>query len=138
MQKGVIAKMLNEERVILMTHMASYECKEGKKNVKIGNYFRSDYIAVQILKSVISATIAYAVIFALYILYNLEGFLQDMYKIDLIAFAKNIVTYYVVTVLAYGILTYIISTYRYAKAKKSLKLYYHNLKKLNSLYEQQQ
>ena len=129
--------MLNEERVILMTHMASYECGEGKKNVKIGNYFRSDYIAIQILKSVISATIAFAIVFALYILYDFEVFMQDLYKIDLIAFAVNVLKYYGVTVVGYGILTYIVSTYRYAKAKKSLKLYYHNLKKLNSLYEQQ-
>ncbi|MCH5341212.1 MAG: hypothetical protein J1E01_07080 [Acetatifactor sp.] len=129
--------MLNEERVILMTHMASYESGEGKQNVKIGNYFRSDYIAVQVLKAVISATIAFALVFALYILYNLEIFLQDLYKIDIILFAKNVLTYYGITVVGYGILTYILSTYRYAKAKNNLKHYYQNLKKLNSLYNQQ-
>ena len=37
--------MLNEEKVILMTQMASYEENEGKKNMAIGRYFRSDYIA---------------------------------------------------------------------------------------------
>lgn len=129
--------MLNEERVILMTHMASYERGEGKRNVKIGNFFRSDYITVQVLKSVISVTIAFAVVFALYILYNLEVFMQDLYAIDLIAFAKSVLIYYAVTVVGYGLVTYVISSYRYAKAKNNLKLYYHNLKKLNSLYEQQ-
>lgn len=129
--------MLNEERVILMTHMASYECGEGKRNVKIGNYFRSDYITVQVLKSVISITIAFAVVFALYLLYNLEVFMQNLYAIDLITFAKNVLIYYAVTVVGYGLVTYVISTYRYARAKNNLKLYYHNLKKLNSLYEQQ-
>ena len=129
--------MLNEERVILMTHMASYECGEGKRNVRIGNYFRSDYIAVQVLKSVISITVAFAVVFALYLLYNLEVFMQNLYAIDLISFAKSVLIYYVVIVVGYGLVTYVISTYRYAKAKNNLKLYYHNLKKLNSLYEQQ-
>lgn len=129
--------MLNEERVILMTHMASYEGGEGKQNVKIGNYFRSDYIAVQVLKSIISATLAFAVIFALYIFYDFEVFMQDLYKIDLITFAKNVLMNYAFTVVGYGILTYVLSTYRYARAKRSLKLYYHNLKKLNSMYDQQ-
>ena len=129
--------MLNEERVILMTQLAAYEAGEGKKNVKIGNYFRSDYIAVQILSSVICATIAYGVVFALYIFYDFEVFMQDLYKIDLIAFAKNALIYYGITVAVYGVLTYIVSTYRHAKAKNNLKLYYHNLKKLNSLYDQQ-
>ena len=58
--------MLNEERIILMTQMASYEANEGKKNVAIGSYFRSDYIGWQVLKSIISATIAYCLLVMLY------------------------------------------------------------------------
>ena len=64
--------MLNEERIILMTQMASYEANEGKKNVAIGSYFRSDYIGWQVLKSIISATIAFIVVFAMYIFYDFE------------------------------------------------------------------
>ena len=113
--------MLNEERIVLMTHMASYEAGEGKKNVKIGNYFRSDYIAVQVLKSVICGTIAYAVLFALYILYDFENFMQNLYKIDLLVFAKNVLIYYGIFVAVYAVLTYVICTWRYARAKKNLK-----------------
>lgn len=126
--------MLNEERVILMTHMASYENGEGKKNVKIGNYFRSDYVTVQVLMSVVSGTIVFVIGFALYVLYDFENFMQNLYKIDLFAYAKNILIYYIAAIVCYVVLTYIASTYRYIKAKKSLKCYYHNLRKLNSLY----
>lgn len=128
--------MLNEERVILMTQLAAYEAGEGKQNVKIGNYFRSDYIAVQVLKSVVSASIAFALVFALYIFYDFEKFMQDLYKIDLIAFARNVLIWYGVTVVSYGVTTYIACTYRYAKVRRSLKRYYHNLKKLTSLYHE--
>ena len=51
--------MINEQRTILMTRLASYEKGEGRKNVKIGNYFRSDYIAIQILKAVIWLLLLY-------------------------------------------------------------------------------
>ena len=64
--------MLNEERVILMTQLASYEENEGKKNVAIGNYFRSDYIGFQMLKSIISATIAFVIVFGMFIFYDFE------------------------------------------------------------------
>lgn len=128
--------MLNEERIILMTKMASYEENEGKKNMAIGKYFRSDYITIQVLKSVVCATIAYAVCFALYIFYDFETFMQDIYKMDLVSFAKNVLLYYTVTVVIYGAISYGIYSYRYAKAKKSLKCYYNNLKKLNSLYNE--
>ena len=80
--------MLNEEKIILMTQMASYEENEGKKNMAIGRYFRSDYIAIQVLKSILCATIAYAVCLALFVFYDFETFMQDIYKMDLISFAS--------------------------------------------------
>jgi len=129
--------MLNAERIILMTQMASYEENEGKKNVNIGNYFRSDYIVIQVLKSVLCSTIAFVIVFALYIFYNFEVFMQEIYKMDLITFAKDVLLYYAMTVVSYGILSYAVYSYRYTKAKKSLKRYRHNLKKLNALYQEQ-
>ena len=128
--------MLNEERVILMTKMASYEEHEGRDNMKIGKYFRSDYIAVQVLKSVLYATVAFVLIFGMFVLYDFEVFMQDIYKMDLVSFAKTLLTYYGITVVIYGAISYVIYAYRYSKARKNLKLYYHNLKKLNSLYEE--
>lgn len=127
--------MLNEERIILMTKLASYESGEGKKNAAIGNYFRSDYISVQVVKSLISATIAFVICFALYILYDFETFMSDIYKMDLFVFAKNVLVWYVVVVIGFAVLTYIIYSYRYSKAKKSLKNYNINLKKLSALYD---
>lgn len=128
--------MLNEERIILMTRMASYESKEGKENMKIGKYFRSDYIAVQLLKSVVSATVCYGLGLALYIFYDFDNFMQNIYQMDLFDFAGKVLVYYAVTVVAYGVLSYAIYSWRYAKAKKSLKCYYNNLKKLYSLYQE--
>ncbi len=129
--------MLNEERIILMTRMESYAENDGKKNMQIGNYFRSDYISIQVIKSVVSVTIAYGIGFALYVLYHLETFLEDIYKIDLLAFAKNVLLIYGVTVVIYGVISYLVYSYCYSKAKKSLKKYYDHLKKLNSLYRDQ-
>lgn len=129
--------MLNEDRIILMTKMASYESNEGKKNMEIGKYFRSDYISIQVMKSVLSATICYALCFALYIFYDFETFMQDIYKMDLVRFAKDVLMYYVLTVIVYGVLSYIVYSVRYAKAKKSLKSYYSNLKKLNASHQEQ-
>ena len=128
--------MINEEKVILMTQMASYEEHEGKRNLKIGKYFRSDYIALQVLKSVFYGTIAFGLIFALYIFYDFENFMQDIYKMDLISFARNVLIYYGIAVVIYGTVSYFVCAHRYAKARKSLRTYYQNLKKLNSLYDE--
>ena len=128
--------MLNQERVILMTRMASYEKGKGKQNVKIGNFFRSDYLTIQILGAIVCSTIAFFVGFGLYILYDFERFMQDLYKMDLLAFGSNVLMYYVITVVSYCVLVYIGCSIRYALVKKNLKRFYQNLKKLNSLYEE--
>lgn len=128
--------MLNEERVILMTQMASYEQGEGRENVKIGNYFRSDYIAVQVLKSIACAAIAFFIMFGIYLLCHYEELLQNLYEIDLIGLIKDILKYLAAFVGGYAAFTYLVCTWRYAAAKKSLKCYYHNLKKLSSLYNE--
>lgn len=127
--------MLNEERIILMTKLASYESGEGKQCSATGNYFRSDYVGMQVLKSIICASVAFAICFGLYVLYDFENFMLEIYRMDLFAFAKQVLIYYAVTVAGYTLLTYGVYSYRYSKAKKSLKNYYNNLRKLSSLYE---
>ncbi len=129
--------MLNEERVILMTRMASYERGAGKRNVKIGNYFRSDYLTIEVLKSVVCSTVVFLLGFGLYVLYDFEMFMQNMYKLDLLALGRNVLMYYAITVVGYAVIVYIGCSIRYAQVQKDSKRFYHNLKKLNSLYGDQ-
>ncbi len=127
--------MMNEEKVILMTRLASYESNEGKKDISIVNYFKGDYIGFQILKSVIAATIAFFALFGVYIFYNFEELMQNIYKMDLLSFGKDVITLYLCVVGAYGVITYVLFTYKYNKAKKNLRNYYINLKKLAGMYD---
>ena len=129
--------MLNEERIKLMTKMAAYEANEGKKNVAIGNYFRGDYIGLQVIKSIISATLAFLIVFGLFIFYDFEVFMSDIYKMDLLGCGKTVVIVYLIFVAVYALISYMIYTYRYTKARKSLKMYYNNLKKLAYLYDKE-
>ena len=127
--------MLSQERIKLMTKMAAYEENEGKTYMSIGSYFRSDYMGMQVLRSVIGATIAYLIVCGLYIYYNLETLMQDIYKTDLMVLGKQVLFYYVIFVAAYALLTYIIYSFRYSKAKRSLKRYYRHLKQLAAMYD---
>ena len=127
--------MLNEKRIILMTKMASYEANEGKRNLAIGSYFRSDYIGWQVLKSIISATIAFVVVFGMYIFYDFELYMTDIYKMDLLEFARRVLTLYLWTIGVYAVISYIVYTVRYRRATKSLKTYYMNLRRMSDMYK---
>ena len=128
--------MLNEEKIKLMTRMAAYEENEGKRSMQIGNYFRSDYIGLQVMKSVISATIAFAIVIGMYIFYDFESVMKEIYQVDLLATGKQILIAYVMFVGIYAVITYIIYAYRYTKAKKSLKKYYTHLTELSGFYDE--
>ncbi|MCL2718923.1 MAG: hypothetical protein FWE14_09125 [Lachnospiraceae bacterium] len=127
--------MINEERVILMTKLASYERGPGKKNVTISNFFRSDYIGLQLLKSVIYATMATAIVLGVYLFYHFEDLMQDIYELDLIETGKEILKYYLILVVVYCGISYAVYSYRYHKARKNIRNYNQNLRKLTQMYE---
>ena len=127
--------MINEERVILMTKLAAYERGPGKKNVAISNFFRGDYIGFQIVKSIICATIAFGIVFGVYLFYHFEDLMLDVYQLDLLEIGKDILRYYLILVAVYSVLSYVIYSYRFYKARKNLKNYYHNLRKLMQMYD---
>ena len=128
--------MLNEEKVILMTKMAAFIDREGKNNDAINSYFKSDYVAFNVIKSLISATIVFAVFIAAYVLYDFEKVLSDLYNTEnLIATGRRWLIYYLLLVGVYSLATYVIYSVRYTKMRKSMKTYYGNLKKLARMYE---
>ncbi|MBO4902126.1 MAG: hypothetical protein J5518_04980 [Lachnospiraceae bacterium] len=129
--------MLNSEKIRLMTRMASFDEVEGKKDLAVNGYFRGDYISLQVLKSAIYGTIGFAVVLALYVLYNLETFLSDFYKMDLMAFAKDWLTKYVIVLLIYLLISYFVYAFRFSRSKRRIRAYQQQLKKLHQIYEEE-
>ena len=125
--------MINKEKVALMTSMAAFEKHEGKKNLNIINYYRSDYIGFQVLKSVIAATLCFIFVGAVYLFYNFEELMANIYIMDLMELGKNILIIYCVFIAVYAIITYVVSMYRYAVSKRRLKTYYGNLRVLENM-----
>ncbi len=129
--------MIHEEKVVLMTKLQVYEDRGGKRDVAVAGYFRGDYLGSQILKSVICVTIAAVIFYAGYIFYNLESFMKNLYQTDWVEYVSVVITRYLIFVIGYALITYLIYTWRYAKAKKGLKKYYGGLKELNAMYDEE-
>lgn len=127
--------MLSQERIKLMTKMAAYEENEGKKYMSIGSYFRSDYMGMQVIRSVICGTLSFFLLAGLYVYYHFETMMQDIYKMDLLLLGRRVLFYYIVFIAAYSVITYVIYSFRYSRAKRSLKHYYYHLKQLAAIYD---
>lgn len=128
--------MVDENRVILMTRLASYESHEGRKYLSVGKYFRGDYISLQLLKSFICGTLAFCIVAGLAVLYDVEKFMKNFYQtMDMIELVKKVGIIYLIVIGSYMLITYVIATYQYNRSRQSLKTYYGNLKKLSKYYD---
>ena len=130
--------MVNEERIKLMTRMAAYEKEKHKKNKNVVSFFKKDYISMQILKSIIYTTIAFGIILALYVLYDFEVFMKDIYQMDLFQFTKSVIIVYLIFLGIILAVTHVVALYQYNRAWESTKTYYGNLKKLSEIYGEEE
>lgn len=117
-----------------MTRLAAYEEGVGKKYVPIGHYFRTDFICLKLLESFVCGTFAFLAIVGIMAFYNFEIIMGDIYNMDLVEYAKSFGKKYVICMAVYLILTYVYATYKYSRARKSLKSYNTVLENLKKHY----
>ena len=103
--------MVDETKVRVMTRLAAYEEGTGKKYLPIGQYFRTDYIFMQLLKSFVYGTLAFAIVVGLLAFINFEAFLEGIYDIDLVGYITHLGQTYIILMALYLIPTYIWSVY---------------------------
>lgn len=126
--------MLNEEKVRIMTQLASYEQGEGKKYLPVSKYYRSDYIGLALIKNFFLTTIAYGLIVAIVAGYFAEELLDNIHKMNLISLGIGLLLGYLIFLACYSLITYILYSVKYSRAKKSVKKYYVTLGKMAQMY----
>lgn len=126
--------MLNVEKVRIMTKLASYEKKEGKKYLPVSKFYRSDYIGLALIKNFFLVTIAYVLILAVVAGYFAEELMENINKMNLIGVGIGLVALYLVLLVLYSLLIYVLYSMKYNRAKKSVKNYYMELGKIAQMY----
>lgn len=129
--------MLNEERIRLMTKMACYEEGIGKEYMPIKQYYRRDYVSSEMLKTLITSTIAFGLLSVCWILYDMESITEALGDSDLAVFGTSILVKYVIFTVLYQIIAFLVYNRRYTKATASVKEYYSFLKKAQKLQEKE-
>lgn len=127
--------MIDKKKVVAMTKMASYEQKEGKRDISINHYFKSDYIGLQLLKGWLSGTVSFLVIGVMVAVYDADVIVKDIYKIDMFAIAKEAVIIYAIFILIYLAVCYAVAILKYNGARRAVRVHCLNLKCLSKYYE---
>ena len=129
--------MLNNDRIRLMTKLALYEGKEGKEDIRLSKYYKTDYVRYEIIKSIICATLGYALILVLLVIYKSEYLIAKAVTLDYRGIGINVVGIYIMILAVYGLSTAVIASIRYDQSRKKLGKYYKLLKRLNKLYNEE-
>lgn len=126
--------LLNENKVKMMTKMAIYEKNEGRKMIKTAKYFKSDYIAFGVLRTLITTTIAFIIMLVMGVLYNIDKIITDINNLDYSAIVTGIIICYIVMLILFSVIALIVYSRQYDNSRKGLKRYFSRLNKLERFY----
>ncbi|MGI5946404.1 MAG: hypothetical protein ACOX8K_03245 [Lachnospiraceae bacterium] len=127
--------MLNEEKIRLMTEIAMFEKKKGKRVFPYHKYFKSDYIGSRIMRSFFNYTLCALMCLLIWGLYNLDKILNTTNFYDLIKQGKLLAGVYLAGLILYLAITVAIASYRYQNASKGMREYAAKLRRLEKRYE---
>ncbi len=125
--------MVDQERVRLMIRLARYEKGEGVEDFRIRKYYRSDYTALQLIKTWILTTLGYGLLLGLIIAGNVEFLLDNIDSMNLRVLFSWILIGYIVLIGAYFAAVYISSVIRYNRAKRNVKEYLTALERISRM-----
>ena len=120
--------MLNFKKIRLMTKLAVYEKKDGKEDIHLSKYYKTDYVRFQTLKSIITATIGYALILALIAFYRLEYLIKNAVVLDYKLIGTYVLGFYLMTITLYGLGSIAGYSMKYDASRKKLSRYFKLLK----------
>ena len=130
--------MVIVKRLRPMVKMAMFDKNEGKHCKPMIEYARHDYVAMEMLKSFVTGTIAFMLMFGIWAVRDIDramGMLNAAYLKD---FIVDVGLKYLVFLLAYLIVTYVVYQIRYTQGRKKVKKYYNSLKAVNKMYEREE
>lgn len=130
--------MVNMRRVRLMTKLAIYEKSEGKEDIRLGKYFRRDYVRLKILHNIVAVTIGYLMVLAMIVAYQMEYLIKEAVNLDYIGIGKAILGTYIIVVTIYVMAAMVGYSLYYNYSRKKLAKYFRMLRLLRSMYQEEE
>ena len=105
--------MLNKKKIRTMSKIAVMEKHHGEELQKAREYYRSDYVAVQLLKNVCYLTVAYMIGLLLWGVANMDMLIEKLNRMQIKGILAGVIISYLLCMTAGLLLTYVITMKRY-------------------------
>jgi len=126
--------MLNSRKVRLMTKLAVFEEQQGKEDIKLSNYYRSDYVRLNVMKTIISTTIGFLILLALFAAYKMEYIVNEAINLNYGTILRLILAVYFAVLIVYIFITSVFYFIKYSASRNRLTRYYRMLRRLKKIY----
>ena len=116
--------MLNNRKIRLMTKLALYEEKEGKEDISLSKYYKTDFVRLEILKTIIAITFGYLLILIMTAVYFSEKLIEEAVVLDYKSMGMRILGIYIMLLTIYIVGTLIGYSFKYTNSRKKLSKYF--------------
>lgn len=128
--------MISKDKIANMSKMAIFEnSKTGRMAIRSTKFFKTDFVRFELLKTIISVSLAYLIIWGIYIIYNIEYIVKNATKINYKEIGIKALGIYIIFLVIYLVVSLLISSYRYKQGKKAFSKYNRFLKNLERAEE---
>ena len=108
------------------------------RKVRLGKYFRRDYVRLKILHNIVAVTIGYLLVLAMIIAYQMEYLIKEAVNLDYIGMGKIILGVYVIVITVYVMAAMVGYGLYYDYSRKKLAKYFRMLRLLRSMYQEEE
>ena len=122
--------MVNPIRFEQMASLAGFESGRDGKLLRIARYYKSDYIAVQMIKTFFLTTIGVVLVIGLFAAGHMNMILASVGDWNLTAVEAVLLIAYIVFIAVYLAVTYLTASRRWTRARKIAGIYEKKLREL--------
>ena len=122
--------MVNPIRFEQMASLADFESGKDGKMLRIARYYKSDYIAVQMIKTFFLTSIAVVLVIGLFAAGNMNMILDSIDNWNLTTVAAVLLIAYIVILAGYLAVTYLTASRRWKRARKIAEIHEKKLREL--------
>ena len=130
-------RMLNEEKIRLMTRLTVYEEGLGVKDERTAEYFQNDYVLSGLIGSFVAGTLAWGVCAAVYCGYFFEEIFFSVYENKLDSYLRLALISYIVFILCFLIVTFLVYYWRSAAFARRRGMYEQDLEALTRICDRE-
>lgn len=130
--------VLNIRKTRLMTKLAIYESGEGRQDIRLSKYYKTDYVRLQVLKTIVSVTFGYLLVLLMVAMYRSEYLISQAVNLDYKAIATTVLVIYVVILTVYIVGTIIGYSILYDLSRGKLTRYFRMLKVMRKIYREEE